>query len=64
MGCVGETAADICGRVPTVIKNLEKSWKVKMLIPGPGKVNLENNIFTKVLEKSWKSNIKYNLYVI
>ena len=25
-------------RVLTVIENLEKSWKFKMLIPGPGKV--------------------------
>ena len=36
-------------RVLTVIKNLEKSWKFKMLIPGPGKV-MENNIFPKVME--------------
>ena len=42
-------------RVLTVIKNLEKSWKFKMQIPGPGKV-MENNIFPKVLEKSWKCN--------
>ena len=46
-------------RVLTVIQNLEKSWKFKMLIPGPGKV-MENNIFNKVME----SCIKYNLYFI
>ena len=44
---------DAMFRVLTVIKNLEKSWKFKMLIPGPGKV-MENNIFPNVLEKSWK----------
>jgi len=52
----------ILTRVLTVIKNLEKSWKFKKLIPGPGKV-LENNIFPKVLEKSWQFKVDLSCYI-
>ena len=34
-----------------------------MLIPGLGKV-MENNIFPKVLEKSWKSKVASNIIYI